>query len=122
MKILNSTEKEKTLQRCLEQYEKVKSQIEPLGFVMQGSVIKRTKQCGHPNCRCHLGPQYEHGPYYQWTRKVKAKTVTKVLTPREARLYKECIRNERRLRKLLEKMYRISSRAVQCLSDEVRKL
>ncbi|MFQ5500536.1 MAG: DUF6788 family protein [Candidatus Zixiibacteriota bacterium] len=102
----------------MEQYENVKSEIEPLGFVMQGSVIKRTKQCGQPNCRCHRGQQYEHGPYYQWTRKVKAKTVTKVLTPPEARLYKKCIRNERRLRKILAKMYRISSRAVQCLSDE----
>lgn len=121
MKPSNRSRKTKALERCLAQYEKAKSQITPLGFVMQGSVIQRTKQCGQQNCRCHLAPEYEHGPYYQWTRKVKVKTVTRVLTPEEARLYKECIQNERRLRKLLAKMYRISSHAVQYLSDELQQ-
>lgn len=118
---MGSADTEKKLQRYWEQYENVKAEIESLGFVMQGSVVKRTTRCGQPNCRCNLGPPYEHGPYYQWTRKVKAKTVTRILTPTEARIYQECIRNERRLRKLLSKMYRISSKAVESLADEKQK-
>ena len=83
---------------------------------MQGSVVRRTKRCGWPGCQCHRGPEYEHGPYYQWTRKVKAKTTTKVLTPTEARLYTEGIKNGRHLKRLVEKMYQISARALDYLA------
>ena len=115
------TRKEKALLRCQEQYEAVKAQIEEIGYVMQGSVVRRTKRCGQPGCQCHRGPEYEHGPYYQWTRKVEAKTVTQVLTPADARLYKEWIRSGRRLRKLVARLYQISARAARYLADEKRK-
>ena len=106
------------LERCHDKYETLKSQIGQLGYVMQGSVVQRTKQCGQPNCRCHLGPEHEHGPYYQWTRKVNAKTVTKLLSPAEARVYQECIRNGRKLKKLVAKMYELSARAARYLADD----
>ncbi len=111
-------QKEKALQECQNQYDVLKSQLKDIGYVMQGSVVRRTKRCGHPSCRCQSGPEYEHGPYYQWTRKVKAKTVTKVLTPTEARTYKEFIQNERRLRKLIKRMYQISGRAARYLAND----
>jgi len=85
---------------------------------MQGSIVRRTKRCGQPGCQCHLGPEYEHGPYYQWTTKVRAKTVTVVLTPEQARIYNEFIRNGRKLKKLVTKMYAISSRATRYLDDD----
>ncbi len=110
--------REKALQRCHNQYDVLKSQLKDIGYVMQGSVVRRTKRCGHPSCRCQLGSEYEHGPYYQWTRKVQAKTVTKVLTPAEARIYQECIQNERRLRKLMKRMYQISARAARYLAND----
>jgi hypothetical protein len=115
------TRKDKALSRCQERYEALKSQVGELGYVMQGSVVRRTKRCGHPGCQCHLGPEYEHGPYYQWTRKIQAKTVTKILNPTEARLYQEFIRNGRRLRKLVSRMYEISAQASGYLADEKTK-
>ncbi len=118
MKSTGPSLKENALRRYQQQYEAVKSQIEELGYVMQGSVVRRTKRCGQPGCQCHIGPDYEHGPYYQWTRKVQAKTVTKVLSLAEARLYKECIRNGRRLRKLVARMHEISARTTRTMADE----
>lgn len=106
------------LNRCQDKYETLKSQIDELSYVMQGSVVLRTKQCGQPDCRCHLGPEHEHGPYYQWTRKVNAKTVTKLLSPAEARVYQDFIRNGRRLKKLLARMYEISARAARYLAED----
>lgn len=106
------------LERCQDKYETLKSQLDQLGYVMQGSVIERTKQCGQPNCRCHLGPEHEHGPYYQWTRKVKAKTVTKLLSPAEARVYQDCIRNGRKLKKLVARMYELSAQAARYLAED----
>jgi hypothetical protein len=115
------TQKAKALRRCQERYEALKSQVGDLGYVMQGSVVRRTKRCGHLGCQCHLGPEYEHGPYYQWTRKIQAKTVTRILNPKEARLYKGFIRNGRRLRKLVSSMNEISAQAAGYLADEKTK-
>jgi hypothetical protein len=118
MRSTKHTQKEKALERCREQYEALKRQVGELAYVMPGSVVRRTKRCGHPGCQCHLGPEFEHGPYYQWTRKIQAKTVTRVLNPTEARLYQEFIRNGQRLRKLVSRMYEISGRAVAHLVDD----
>jgi hypothetical protein len=112
------TRKDKALSQCQERYEALKSQVGKLGYVMQGSVVRRTKRCGHPGCQCHLGAEYEHGPYYQWTRKIQAKTVTRILNPTEARLYQDFIRNGRRLRKLVSRMYDISGQAAGYLADD----
>lgn len=106
------------LKRCQEDLKATHAQIVELGYVMQGSVVKRTKRCGQPGCRCQRGPDYEHGPYYQWTRKIRAKTVTDVLTPTEARLYRQWIANGRRLRSLVARLYKISERAARYRAKE----
>ena len=77
---------------------------------MQGSVVKRTMKCNTPTCQCHRGKEFEHGPYYQWTTKVKGKTVTRRLTPEEAKDRKEYIANGRKLKKLLARMYKLSEK------------
>lgn len=118
MNKLGQKQRQKTLSRCAEQYNALKVQIEQVGYVMQGSIVRRTKRCAAAGCRCQLGPEYEHGPYYQWTRKIDAKTVTKVLTPAQAHLYQEWIENGRRLRWLIAKMYDISDRAARYLIEE----
>ena len=93
-----------------EQFESLKAQIRELGFVMQGSVVKRTMRCSTPTCQCHKGKEYEHGPYYQWTTKVKGKTVSRTLTPEEAAERKQYIANGRQLKKLLARMYKLSEK------------
>ena len=85
---------------------------------MQGSVVRRTKQCGNPTCQCHQNKEYEHGPYYQWTAKVRGKTVTKLLTPAEASARKEFIRNGKQLKKLLARMYALSEKVAECRAAE----
>ena len=94
------------------QYENLKAQIQELGFVMQGSVVKRTTKCNTPTCQCQRGKEYEHGPYYQWTTKVKGKTVTRRLSPEEAKGRRQYIANGRQLKKLLARMYKLSEKVV----------
>jgi len=108
----------KRLERCRADLKATQAQIAELSYVMQGSVVKRTKRCGQPECRCQHAPEYEHGPYYQWTRKIRAKTVTEVLTPTDARLYRQWITNGRRLRRLVARLYRISERAARYRAQE----
>jgi hypothetical protein len=49
--------------------------IAATGMVLPGSITQRRTRCGHPGCACHASPPRLYGPYWQWTRKVAAKTV-----------------------------------------------
>jgi len=51
-----------------------------------------------------------HGPYYDWTRKVKGKTVTVRLTPEQAHLMKKWIANARQLDNIVREMLQVSER------------
>jgi hypothetical protein len=85
------------------------------GFVSPGSVLRRFMRCGKPNCRCRADPPQLHGPYWQWTRAVNGKTLTRNLTQEQAGLYQQWIDNRRRLTKILAEMDKISERAATIL-------
>ncbi len=54
---------------------------------------------------CHSDPPELHGPYIVWTRKVNAKTVTKVLTEAQLRDYQPWLDNARALRTLTSELH-----------------
>ena len=86
-------------------------QLGDLGFIAAGSVTRRYTRCASPGCRCNAEPSQPHGPYWQWTAKLNGKTVTRRLSEDEARLYKEWIANDRRLRALVTKMRHVATQA-----------
>jgi len=74
------------------------------GEVLPGSITTRRTHCGRPGCRCMADPPEPHGPYYQWTRKVAAKTVGRWLSPEQAADYERFVENHRRLKELLARL------------------
>jgi hypothetical protein len=74
------------------------------GMVLPGSITHRRTHCGHRNCACHADPPRLHGPYWQWTRKVAAKTVGRWLSADQYHDYQAWISNDRRLRELLTRL------------------
>ena len=62
-----------------------------------------------------------HGPYYQWTRKVRGKTVTVRLTREEARLVEGWISNGRQLDKIVAQVGTISLRITERVVKQLRK-
>ncbi len=48
-------------------------------------------------------PPQLHGPYYQWTYKVKGKTRTVRLTEEQARFFEKSVTNHRQLRRIIRK-------------------
>jgi len=74
------------------------------GKVLQGSIVTRRTHCGRPGCRCMADPPEPHGPYFQWTRKVAAKTIGHWLSPEQAEEYQSFVDNDRRLRELLGRL------------------
>jgi len=85
-------------------YARLKAELADLGLVRPGSLVKRHMPCGKPGCRCMGDPPILHGPYYQWTHKVRGKTVTIRLSKAQAQQCKNWIRNHRLLKKILRKM------------------
>ena len=89
-----------------------------VGFISRGSVVAGFTTCGKASCRCASDPDARHGPYWQWTRAVKGRTVAQRLTPSEAALYKQWIANQRALDRIVSRMQEVSRRASQILLRE----
>jgi hypothetical protein len=93
----------------------LKAALADIGPFRHGTVMRRFVPCGRPGCHCHADPPKLHGPYYDWSRKVKGKTVTVRVTPEQARLLKQWIANARRLDKIVGEMQRVSDRLTEPL-------
>ena len=91
-------------------YQEIADQLPGIGIISSGSVTRRSTRCGTASCRCHADPPRLHGPYEQWTTKVNGKTVTRRLSPEEAKLYREWIANDRQLRRLIQQMRQVAAK------------
>ena len=84
-----------------QRFEALKRAVSTIGPLRRGSVVRRFMPCGKRACRCHATPPQLHGPYYQWTRKLRGKTVTVRLTEQQAERMGAWIENGRQLDKIV---------------------
>ena len=91
------------------------AELATVGFISPGSVVVRHTSCGKPGCRCQADPPQRHGPYYQWSRAVAGKTVSRRLDDQQAELYRTWIANRRRIEHLLAQMEKTSAAAAELL-------
>ena len=91
------------------------AELAGIGLVLRGSIAQRLNRCGNPTCRCKADPPHLHGPYYVWTRKVAAKTVTAVLNPEHAVRCKQWSHNMRKLDRIVQELQDIGLRAATLL-------
>jgi len=96
-------------------YRELAARLARLGFAVPGSLTRRYTYCGKPGCRCQADPPRPHGPYYQLTRKVAGKTITRRLTSAQATRYAEWIGNRREQRRLTAEMENISRQATELI-------
>ena len=82
------------------------------GKILAGSITERRTHCGRPGCRCMAEPPQPHGPYYQWTRKIRAKTIGRWLSADQAQDYQAWVDNHRRIRELLTRLETIGQAAL----------
>ena len=98
-----------------QRFDRLKRSVAALGPLRRGSVVKRYVPCGKPGCCCQAMPPQLHGPYYQWTRKIRGKTVTVRLTEQEAQRIREWIDNGRQLDRIVTEMEKLSLRMTERL-------
>jgi len=86
----------------------IQAALASIGYCLPGSIVIRRTRCGKPACACQADPPALHGPYIQWTRTVKGKTVTRILTPAQYDTYASWFASARRLRELAAELEALS--------------
>lgn len=97
-------------------YRELKQRLRGLGFAVAGSVAERYTICGKATCRCHADPPQRHGPYYQYSRKVAGKTVSRLVTAEQADQYRQWITNRRTLDEITAAIDELSHQAAEVLT------
>lgn len=103
------------LQRYQRDYQALAAELAKTGFILPGSLVARRTSCGKPGCRCQGDPPQRHGPYWQWSRAIAGKTISRRLTEAEADLYRDWIDNRHRLEEIISQMEDISATAARIL-------
>jgi hypothetical protein len=93
-------------------FSELRRQLQDLSYFCKGTILERRMKCGQPKCACHQDPSKRHGPYWEWTYKLKGKTVTVKLTPTTGPIYKTASHHYRKLKSLLNRMERLSHKAL----------
>jgi hypothetical protein len=106
------------LQQLRSRHQALAARLGQLGFAVPGSITRRYTTCGKPGCRCQADPPRPHGPYYQLTRKIAGKTITRRLTSDQAARYTEWTANQRELRRLITEMQDISRQAAELILQQ----
>jgi hypothetical protein len=89
----------------------LRRRLDTIGIVLRGSLVERWMPCGRRGCACQAKPPRLHGPYLQWTAKVKGKTRTVRLTKDQAEAYRHWIGNRRRLEEVIRDWERVGEAA-----------
>src|SRR6187397_317773 len=90
------------------QYAQLHARLKKVGWISQGYVQDRGPGAG--------------GPCYQWTRKVKAKTVSVALSKEQYEALKQAIENWRELQETLKRMQQLSRLVIfQTLPNPTRR-
>lgn len=105
-----STRRQATLTRLSDQYARARAELAGLGYILQGSVTERRLPCGKALCACTTDVEAWHGPYLQWSRKKRGRTVSTYLTPEQALRCRQWIDNNRKLDKIITRMRDLSLR------------
>ena len=80
------------------QYAQLRTRLTKAGWISQGYVQDRGPGAG--------------GPCYQWTRKVKAKTVSVALSREQYEALRQAIENWREIKEILERMQALSRQII----------
>jgi dsRNA-specific ribonuclease len=75
--------------------------LSAMQYLSSGTLLKRMKLCGKPQCQCARNPRARHGPYYEWTYLKAGRLQHRTLTPAQAELMRLAIANYRKAKKLL---------------------
>ena len=100
-----------------ERIAQIRQELAAFDYVCSGTLLKRMKTCGKPNCRCAQDPAARHGPYYEWSHLRAGKLLHRVVSPKQAAILRQALTNQRRLKKLMRKWEDETERLLEAVAD-----
>lgn len=101
-----------------QRFDRLKRELDRLGYFCKGTLLKRRMKCGQHRCACHHDPSRRHGPYFEWTYKAQGKTINLRLRSEEVPVYRAATQQYRQLKSLLTRMERVSRTALARLAKK----
>lgn len=105
-------------QRLKKRYERLAARLANLEPIVQGTITERTITKQDPH---NPGSSKTIGPYYQWTFKRNAKTVTVNLSAAQVKPFQRAIDNNHKLETLLTQMRELSCQMLEATTQGVKK-
>ena len=106
------------LRELKSKHARLRKSLRSLGPAIQGTILRRVIHRDDPDSP---GTIKAYGPYYQWTRKIKGRTVIQNLTPSQAKAYATAIRENRTMEKTIAEIRAISLKILELTTVGVRK-
>jgi hypothetical protein len=88
-------------QRVEQRLTAIRQRIAAIDYICSGTLHRRTKLCGKPNCACARSPAARHGPYYQWSRRKGGRQDNAVIPATVVPRFRRAVVNYREIRRLL---------------------
>ena len=111
-------ESKQNVHRLQRRYQRLAARLAKLAPIVQGTITERTITKTDPD-----DPKRTRtiGPYYQWTFKRNAKTVTVNLTASQAKTFQRAIDNNRKLEEIIQQMRTLSRTILEATTEGVRR-
>lgn len=100
-----------------ERIRRLRERIVGFELVCSGNLLRRTKVCGKPTCRCAFDQGERHGPYWEWTRREGGRLVHSIVSPKQAKALARAIRSGRAIHRLLALWERESIHILRAAAD-----
>src|SRR5215831_17396550 len=104
--------REDMLKQARERIARIRAALNAIEYLCSGTLLRRTKVCGKPGCRCALDPSARHGPYYEWGHMKGGKLVHRVVSPEQAEILRLAIANYRNAKKLMKDWEALTERLI----------
>jgi len=96
----------------------IREAIAAMDGLCAGTLLKRWKLCGRPNCRCADDPAARHGPYYEWSRRQDGRLRHSLLSAQDARRVAQGIKNYRTILALMARCTLETARRLNAINQQ----
>src|SRR5262245_1821196 len=93
--------REDMLKQARERIARIRAALNAIEYLCSGTLLRRTKVCGKPGCRCALDPRARHATSYECGHMKGGKLVHRVVSTEQAALLRLAIANYRQARMLM---------------------
>ena len=111
-------ETKQNVEKLKKRYARLAARLVKLGPVVQGTITERTITKPDPKSPKRIRTI---GPYYQWTFKRDAKTVTVNLSAAQAKAFQRAIDNNRKLEAIIQEMRALSRTILEATAQGVKR-